>query len=137
MTPTGIVRRYIELLDGGAEPEVIAPLLHPDIEQRELPNALAPTGQVRGRDGMLKGVAAGKALLAEQRYVIDHIIEAGDQVVVEMRWSGVLAIDAGPLAKGTRLECAICTVIELRDGMVYRQRNYDCYAPFVAPEEKA
>ena len=41
-----------------------------------------------------------------------------------------MAVDAGHLEASTELKAHICAVFELKVGLIYRQRNYDCYEPF-------
>jgi ketosteroid isomerase-like protein len=54
----------------------------------------------------------------------------GNTVILEVLWIGTLAIPLGRLAAGDDMRAHFCVVIELRDGKIVRQRNYDCFEPF-------
>ena len=57
------------------------------------------------------------------------MIVEGDRAAVQIEWSGTLAIAAGALQVGDVMRAQICSVIELRDGKVWRQQQYDCFVP--------
>jgi len=46
---------------------------------------------------------------------------------VQMAWSGTLAVAAGPLPAGHVMRAEICSIIEVRDGKIWRQEQYDCF----------
>lgn len=137
MSARDIVIRYLELVAAGGPVEAIDALLHPDVEQTEYANALSPVNRTRDRAGILSGLEAGARIMAEQRYGEPALVVSGDTVVAEFDWSGTTAVDLGPLPEGTLLAARICAVIELRDGRIIGQRNYDCYLPPVPPGDAA
>jgi ketosteroid isomerase-like protein len=51
-------------------------------------------------------------------------------VILEVVWAGTLAIPVGSLAAGDEMRAYFAVFIALRDGRIYRQRNYDCFEPF-------
>jgi ketosteroid isomerase-like protein len=128
-----LVRRFLDLVDRGTRGDVdltaFADLMHPDIEQRELPNRFAPAGAVRDLAALRKNADAGRRLMKEQRYEIETAIAMGDVVAVEGRWTGVLAIALGDLPAGHVLRAHLAMFFELKDGKIWRQRNYDCFDP--------
>ncbi len=126
-----IVHRYFEAVSSfQTSPEVFATILHPDIEQVEFPNAIVRSTQRRTLQDMLAGAQAGKALLAKHRFDIIKVIETDTEMVVEQIWTGEIGVERGPFRPGQVLTAYICTVFEFRDGLISRQRNYDCYEPF-------
>lgn len=126
-----ILARYLALLESfEADPAAFADILHPEFQQLELPNLLNPAGQQSDRAECLSRMARGRHLLRSQTYEVLNHVEDGAQVVLEARWTGVMALDAGPLRQGQTLVARFCFVCELRDGLLYRQRNYDCFEPF-------
>ena len=131
--PAQLVRRFLAAVDAGARDEApldaFADFLHPDIEQRELPNKYAPRGAVRDLDALRKNAGAGRRLMREQRYEIDDVIAQGDVVAAFGRWIGVLAIPLGELPAGHELRAHLAMRFELRDGKIWRQANYDCFDP--------
>ncbi|WP_164851368.1 nuclear transport factor 2 family protein [Larkinella soli] len=123
--------RFYELVeqfsgDAGAYAEIF----HPDIELTEYPNAISPVTRVRTAEDRAKGIQAGRGMLAWHRFDIQKVTETADTVVLESVWTGEMAIDAGPLKKGQRMTAHVCCVIEFKDGLIFRTRNYDCYDPF-------
>jgi ketosteroid isomerase-like protein len=129
MSHADFVRRYVAVTEEGRDEAALRAFFHPDALHEELPNALFPKGVTRDVDALIAGFRKGHAGVAEQRFEVHAIHESGDVVFAEMTWTGVMKLDAGPLRKGQRLRARIATVIELRDGLIVRQRNYDCYDP--------
>jgi len=105
-------------------------VVHPDAVFYDNPNLINKVGQVRNSGKSLEGVAMGQKILATQRYDFIEIVETGNKLVIECTWRGVMAIDAGHLKQGQELKAYICMIVEFKDGMIYTQRNYDCYVPF-------
>jgi ketosteroid isomerase-like protein len=105
----------------------LAELLDPDVRFVERPNLVNPTGSERDAEATRAGLQAGKKLLAWQSYDIrDHVAE-GDIVVTRMRWTGELAIDAGPWPAGTKLSAWCVAHYRLRDGRITEIEQHDCY----------
>jgi ketosteroid isomerase-like protein len=122
-----IAVRYHRAVSEWAAGEELARFLHPDVVHHELPNALFPDGAVRDLDAMLQGAKAGRAALSDQHFEVVNAVAAGDQVAVEVRWTGTLAVPLGDLPAGHVLRAHIAAFLELRDGKIVAQRNYDCY----------
>ncbi|WP_218952341.1 nuclear transport factor 2 family protein [Amycolatopsis anabasis] len=108
----------------GAE---LAQFFHVDAVHRELPNALLPGGAVRDLTGILDAAERGRKTLSHQHFEIVNAVAAGDQVALEVVWTGTLAAPLGELPEGHVLRAHIATIIEFRDGKIFAQRNYDCY----------
>ncbi len=129
-----LVQRYFKRLEAfAAELPDFEGILHPEMVQREYPNTLNKNGQESDLADMLRRAALGKKILARQSYDIKNHVESGDQVVIECVWRGTMATDAGVLKAGQELKAYFCIVLELKDGLIYRQRNYDCFEPFPPP----
>jgi ketosteroid isomerase-like protein len=110
--------------------DTAARLYHPDVVQTEYPNRLYPKGQVRSAEMMMRDLPRGQQVLRSQRYPIETILAAGDKVVVETRWEGVLNVPLGAMQPGDTMIAHICMVFTLQDGRVIAQKNYDCYEAF-------
>lgn len=121
--------RYHHAVADGATGGALAHFLHPDIVQEELPNLFSPQGATRDLTGILDGAERGQALLSAQRFDIHNAVAFGDQVALEMTWTGTLAVPLGPLQVGDELHAFIATFLTIRDGAIFKQRNYDCYQP--------
>jgi hypothetical protein len=132
MTRPDTIRAWLALTEAFSNDEdALARVLHPDFRAIEHPNAISPKRRERGWADVLAGLAMGRKMLVEQRYDITAMHEAADAVTLEAAWTGTMAIDAGPLRRGTVLRAAVCAVFRFaEDGRIVRQTNYDCYDPF-------
>jgi ketosteroid isomerase-like protein len=125
-----VARRYLAAIEAGAVGDDLAAFFSPDVEQIEFPNRLVPTGGRRGLREMLEGALRGQKVLREQRYQVEHVFADGNAVVLEVLWVGTLAIDRGSIPAGHEMRAHFAVVLELRDGRITVQRNYDCFEPF-------
>ncbi|MEU7206768.1 nuclear transport factor 2 family protein [Streptomyces sp. NPDC045470] len=119
--------RYHEAVAHGAVGEELARYFDEHVVQEEFPNALFPEGVRRDLSDVLESAERGRALLAHQRFDVHNAVAAGDQVAVEVTWSGTLAVPMGTLPAGHVLRARIAVFLEFRDGKICAQRNYDCY----------
>lgn len=124
------VRAYIAAVEGGAVGEDLAAFYHPDVVQHEFPNRLVPNGMQRELDDILRGAESGSNLMERQIYDIHTITEVGDRVILEYTWTGYPRTPVGSVRPGEAMRARICQVIEYEDGLIIRQRNYDCFEPF-------
>ena len=100
----------------------VAELLHPDVELVEHPNKLNPSGKRYDRAAIQAAGERGAALMARERYDVRALTIEGDRAVAQLVWTGVLH-------DGREMRAQICSVIELREGRVWRQEQYDCFEP--------
>jgi ketosteroid isomerase-like protein len=98
----------------------VAAYLHPDAQVIEHPNRLNPAGKTYDRAAIRAAGERGKAVMAAERYEVRALTVEGDRAVAQIAWTGTLR-------DGRALRAQICTVIELRDGQVWRQEQYDCF----------
>ena len=123
-----IVLSYLRAVESHDLDEV-ARWLHPEVEVIEHPNRVSPAGKRYDRAALREAGERGKALLASERYEVRSMIVDGERAAVQIEWSGTLGVAAGPLPAGHVMRAQICSVIELRDGKVWRQEQYDCFQP--------
>jgi len=99
-------------------PDALVDLLAEDVEwevRRDLPDAKT----YRGRDGVRELVSGFEDVLDEQWYTPQDFIEAGDEIVVPLRWGG--------RGKGSGVpfeEREETWVFSVRNGKVSRVREY-------------
>jgi hypothetical protein len=118
--------------------EELAGLVHPEVQVTIHPNITAPTGTRSTLPEMQAGLKGGQSLMAWQKYEIHgHDIPAADRVISRTTWTGELAVALGEWPAGTRLRAEIAMFFELRDGLIYRQENFDCYWPVEPPTQIA
>lgn len=128
-----LVRRYVAAVER-FDIDAVERLLDPRMTFHELPNRTRPTGGTDDHAAILAGLrrAGERKVISSQRYVIGDIIEAGDRVVVEGRWEGMLAVPVGRLQVGDKMVAHLCMIFGIKDGKIAWQRNYDCYEDFSA-----
>lgn len=124
------LRRYFAALADMKTGDELATFFHPEIEQTEFPNALNPKGAVRDLTAILEGAERGKLVTVAQTYEVENLVLDGQRAIAEVIWTGTLAMDVASLQKGDVMRARFACAFELRDGVIYRQRNYDCFDPF-------
>lgn len=68
--------------------------------------------------------------MAAQTYEIVHAVADGDDVALEIEWTGTLSVPLGSLPAGGQMRARFAVFLEFRDGKIARQRNYDCFQPW-------
>jgi ketosteroid isomerase-like protein len=125
-----IALRYIEALSSGKGPEELSRFYAADVVQEEFPNRLVPDGATRDLAALLAGRSRGQALLSREHYEVLGAMADGDYVALELRWTATVGIKAGPFEAGQPLAARFAVFLELRDGRITHQRNYDCFDPW-------
>lgn len=126
MTTRDIVTAYLRAIEAH-DLEAVAGYLHPEVENLEHPNKLLPAGRRYDRAAMRAAGERGAAAMASERYEVRQLIVEGERAAVQIAWRGTLAVAVGPLPAGHVMQAQICSIIELRDGKVWRQEQYDCF----------
>ena len=115
----------------GGEPGASLPFYAPDVVQEEFPNRFLPNGATRGLKELAEAAERGRKVMSSQTFEILKMYAEGDTVVVEADWSGTLAIPLGESTPaGTVMRAKFAQVLELADGKIVKQRNYDCFYPW-------
>jgi len=68
--------------------------------------------------------------MSAQTIEIVNAVGSGECVVLEAIWTGTLAIAMGNLKLGDQIKARFAQVFEFKDGLIWRQRNYDCFYPW-------
>jgi ketosteroid isomerase-like protein len=123
-------RAYLAAIEGGATGDALAAFFTDDAIQEEFPSRLVPAGARRDRAGLLEAAERGRKVLRAQRFEILHAVASGEEVALEVAWTGTLAVPVGTLPAGGEMRARFAVFLELRDGKIARQRNYDCFDPF-------
>ena len=129
MSNLDMVRRYIAAVER-FDVAAMQTLVQPDMEFVEMPNRLKPNGARSDLATMLVSLPKGAQILRRQSYPIDTLFGDGDMVLVRTRWEGVLNIALGSLQPGDTMVAHCAMIFTLRDGLIARQVNHDCYEPF-------
>jgi len=132
--PIAVVEQYLAVVaDLDASPDDLDAFIHPDARFTERPNLVAPGGRRRDAACARAAFVHSRTLLSENRLDVHEHVVAGERVVTRATWTGVLAIDAGPVPAGTEMRAECCMVFTVRDGQIHEQDNYDCYHPVEVP----
>ena len=122
-----IAKRYLATLEQMGDCNALAEFFSPDVVQEEFPNRLVPTGAKRDLATILDSCERGKNVLSEQRYEIKNAVVSGDFVIMEVLWTGKLAVAVGTLPEGGKMKAHFAVFIEFGEGKIVAQRNYDCF----------
>ena len=127
-----VINAYFDLVQSfNVDPTAYAAVLHPEVEQIEFPNLLNRTIQRRSFDDILDNLRAGRELLRDPSFEVQHTHVSADGVVlVEGEWQATTVSDVRALTRGQRLSSQLCLIFEFKDGKIYRQRRYPCYEQF-------
>jgi ketosteroid isomerase-like protein len=125
-----LVGRYLAALERGATGAALAEFFTPDVVQDEFPNRLTTKGVRRDLAGLLDAATRGRRVVTEQRFVLLHAVANGNDVALEVQWTATLAVKVGTIPPGGRMHCRMAIFLEIRDGKIARQRNYDCFDPW-------
>ena len=125
------IRTYLHLIETfQTDPALFEGVLHADFVQTELPNALNRAGQTSDRADLFRRMGLGMAMLTAQHYEVCTAFERGNPAVAEGLRTVSLANAAAPWQKGQSLTAHFCMVFDLANGLIVRQRNYDCFEAF-------
>jgi ketosteroid isomerase-like protein len=120
MTTRDIILAYLRAIEA-MDLDAVDAFLHPDVSLVEHPNKVSPHGLRADRAAMRAAGERGRAVMASQRYEVRAIIVENERAAVQIAWSGALR-------DGRELHAHVCSIVELRDGKVWRQEQYDCFA---------
>ncbi|MES2702869.1 MAG: nuclear transport factor 2 family protein [Bacteroidota bacterium] len=104
---------------------------HPDVEQIEFPNTLSRNTVVRTLADLESASAKGMTVLQKEVYNITQSYCIGNTVIIEATWTGTLGMPMGDIPIGGEMKANFAQFFEFKDGKIIRQRNYDCFQPFI------
>ncbi|MFL5470559.1 MAG: nuclear transport factor 2 family protein [Gemmatimonadaceae bacterium] len=125
-----IARRYLEALESGSDGATLAEYFTKDAVQEEFPNRLSPIGVHRDLKAILDAARKGKQRVRAQKFEILNSVADGDNVALEVFWSGLLAAPVDTLPADSEMRAHLSIFLEFRDGKICRQHNYDCFDPW-------
>jgi ketosteroid isomerase-like protein len=129
---SSLARQYLLAVASLGPFEDVANFCSPEIVFQEFPNRIAPQGRIRRAADLRAAYEQGRKLLRSQTYTVKRIVEAGDEIAVELEWVGTLAVPVMNLPAGSEMKAFVAMFLTFRDGRIISQRNYDCYPPFDA-----
>jgi len=129
-TNLALVRRYLEALERGMTSAAVSDFFTPDVVQEEFPNRLMPQGARRGIADLKAAAERGNKVMSAQSFTLLHAVASGNHVAVEVQWVGILAVPYGSLSVGGEMRARFAIFLEIRDGKIAAQHNYDCFDPW-------
>lgn len=104
--------RYHQAVSNFATGTELAAFFHAEATHRELPNALFPDGNIRDLAGVCAAADAGRKGLRAQNFDVLNAVAVGDQVALEVRWTGTTAVALGDVPAGSTLRAHIATFLD-------------------------
>jgi len=127
------VHEYLQAVASMGPYETVADFYTADVTIQVFPNRIAPHGRVRRLSDARVAYERGREILKSQTYQVKRILEAGDELAVELEWTGILAVPVMSLPTGSEMKAFVAMFLTFRDGKIAAQRNYDCYPPYSMP----
>jgi ketosteroid isomerase-like protein len=125
-----LVRRYLDALEHGMTSSAVGDFFTPDVVQEEFPNRLIPQGARRTMADLRAAAERGGKAMSSQSFKLLHAVASGDHVACEVQWRGTLAVPYGSLPAGGEMRARFAIFLDIRDGKIAAQRNYDCFDPW-------
>ena len=125
-----MVLEFLEAMQAN-DPEPIFEYYDKGIIQTEFPNHIMPSTARRNLEDLKTAWQKGKRIMQSERYEVTHSYAFGDIVIIEAKWIGKLSVDIGTLKAGEEIKAFFAQIFEFQNGKIVRQRNYDCFEPFL------
>jgi hypothetical protein len=125
------VEQFLKALSNGLHGQDLEKYYHRKVIQCEYPNLLTKNLTERDFETIKLASIKGLDVLKSQSYELIKAFEFGDVVIIEAIWKGKLAVPLGKLNVGDEMRAYFAQFYEFKDGLIYRQRNYDCFEPFI------
>jgi ketosteroid isomerase-like protein len=122
-------RHYLKSLESGATGDALAQFFSPDVIVEIFPSKFFPKGSRDTLAGIRIAAERGKKAMSSQTYEIRNALASGDQVALEVDWTGTLAIPFQSIPAGGQMRAHFATFLQFKEGKIIHQRNYDCYDP--------
>jgi ketosteroid isomerase-like protein len=124
-----IARRYIKAIESGATGDELTQFFAPEVVVEIFPSKFFPHGSRDDWAGIRAAADRGKKAMSNQKYEIRNELASGDQVALEIDWTGTLAVPFQSLPKGVQMRAHFATFLQFKHGKIVSQRNYDCCEP--------
>lgn len=124
-----IARSYLAAIETGDTASILS-FFAPDVVQEEFPNRLMPAGVTRDLAALEQSIERGVQAVRRQRYEVISALVSQNVVAIEAVWTATLAVPLGALAAGDEMRARLAIFLDFRDGLIVRQRNYDCFDSF-------
>jgi ketosteroid isomerase-like protein len=123
-----LARQYLKAIESGSTTE-LTQFFAPEVIVEIFPSKFFPNGSRDNLAGIRAAAERGKKVLTSQTYAIRNALSSGDQVALEIDWTGTLAVPFQTIPAGGQMRAHFAAFLQFKDGKIISQRNYDCYEP--------
>lgn len=120
-----LARQYLKTIESGSTAE-LAQFFAPEVIVEIFASKFFPNGSRDNLAGIRAAAERGKKVLTSQ---IRNALANGDQVALEIDWTGTLAVPFQTIPAGGQMRAHFAAFLQFKDGKIISQRNYDCYEP--------
>ena len=122
-------RQYLQAIGSGETGDKLTQFFAPEVIVEIFPSRFFPNGSRDNLAGIRAAAERGKKVMSSQTYEIRNALASGDQVALEVDWSGTLSIPFQTIPIGGQMRAHFAAFLQFKDGKIISQRNYDCYEP--------
>lgn len=124
-----LTRQYLKAIESGAPSEQMARFFDPEFIVEIFPSSFFPKGSRSNLEETLTAGERGKKVMSKQTYEVTNALATGDQVAMELLWTGTLLIPFQSIPAGAQMRAHFAMFLLFKNGKIIQQRNYDCYDP--------
>jgi ketosteroid isomerase-like protein len=117
------IRRCVELYNRRTA-EWVDTCYAVDAEWTELPTPATPRGRGGKRPVLRAAAERALALFPDRQMRIRNLVAQGQQVVLELEWSGTAATAVGSVKPGTMVRLRIASFFTVVDGLITKHTDY-------------
>lgn len=122
---------FLRMVENRQSADALSEFYHADAEQIEFPNAITKVTAIRALEDLKAASDRGKHVISKEEYEVMNIISIAETVILECIWKGTLAVPIGKLVAGDQMKAYFAQFFEFKEDKIFRQRNYDCFEPFL------
>jgi ketosteroid isomerase-like protein len=124
-----LARQYLKTIELSASPADLAQFFASEVIVEIFPSRFFPNGSRDNLAGILAAAERGKKVMSSQTFVVKNALSSGDQVALEIDWTGTLAVPFQTIPAGGQMRAHFAAFLQFKEGKIISQRNYDCYEP--------
>jgi ketosteroid isomerase-like protein len=123
-----LARQYLKAIESGSITE-LTQFFAPEVIVEIFPSKFFPNGSRDNLAGIRAAAERGKKVMSSQTFAVKNALSSGDQVALEIDWTGTLAVPFQTIPAGGQMRAHFAAFLQFKDGKIISQRNYDCYEP--------
>lgn len=131
MNRIDVVKNFLEAISEGKIGDELDKFYDENVIQIEYPNLLTKNLTERDLKTLKDASEKGVEVLKSQSFELIKAYECGDTIIIEAKWTGVLAIPIGKLSIGDEMKAYFAQFFDFKNNRIVRQRNYDCFENFL------